>query len=129
MSTDAACEEGFGNIPPQGGPRADCIATAEGLVQRLVLPTSGGCDGRTGVARDGYLRLRPPEHSSAIYCDFTYYGPVSGGKEEVRAKGGNVLEVILSDGELRGSVIAWQRKRHRRVRRGQSLPIVSPSPR
>ena len=31
--------------------------------------------------------------------------------------------------KLRGSVISGQRKRHRRGRRGQSLPMVSPSPR
>ena len=69
MSTDAAYEEGVGQIPSQGGPQADGMETAEGLVRRLVLPTYGGRDGGSGVAGGGDLRLRPPEHSSAIYCD------------------------------------------------------------
>ena len=69
MSTDAAYEEGVGQIPPQGGPQAEGMATAEGSVWKLVLPNSGGCTGGSRVAGDGYLRLRPPEHSSAIYCD------------------------------------------------------------
>ena len=129
ISTDTSYEEGVGQILPQGGLQADGMAIAEGLVRRLVLPTSGVCNGGSGVAGDGYLRLRPPEHSSAIYCDYTYYGPMSGGKAEVRAKGGNAVEGAFSDKELRGSVLAWQRKRHRRVRIVNSLPILSPSPR
>ena len=61
MSPEAAYEEGVGQIPKQGGPQADGMATADGSLQRLVLPTSGGCDVRSRVAGDGYLRLRPPE--------------------------------------------------------------------
>ena len=98
MSTDATYEEGVGQIPPQGGPQADGMATAEGSVRRLVLPTSGGYDRGSGVSGDGDLRLRPPEQSSAIYCDYTYYGPVSGGEAEARAKGGNAVEGTFSDG-------------------------------
>ena len=60
MSPDNTYEEGVGRIPPQGGLKADVTATAEGPVQRLGLPTSGGCDGISGVAGDGDLRLRPP---------------------------------------------------------------------
>ena len=41
MSNDAAFEEVVGQIPPQGGPQADGMATAEGLVWRTILPTSG----------------------------------------------------------------------------------------
>ena len=69
MSPDAAYEEGVGWIPPQGGPQADRVATAESLGWRLVLTTSGGCDDGSGVAGDEDLRLRPPEYISAIYCD------------------------------------------------------------
>ena len=69
MSTDATYQEGVGKIAPQGSPQADGMATAEGSVRRLVLYTSGGCDGVSGVTGDGDLRLRPPENSSAIYCN------------------------------------------------------------
>ena len=69
MSTDATYQEGVGKIAPQGGPQADGMATTEGLVLRLVITTSGGCDGVIGVEGDGDLRLRLPEHSSAIYCN------------------------------------------------------------
>ena len=69
MDPDAAHELGVGQIPPQGGPQADGMATAKGLVRRLGLPTSGVCDGGSGVAGDGDLNIRPPEHSSAIYCN------------------------------------------------------------
>ena len=49
-SPDTTYEEGVGQIPLQGGPKADGTATAEGLVQRMGLPTSGGCDGGIWVA-------------------------------------------------------------------------------
>ena len=69
MGPDAAHEEGIGRIPPQGGPQADGAETAEGVGWRLVLPPARGCDGG-GVFEGGRdLRLLPPEHSSAIYCD------------------------------------------------------------
>ena len=35
MGPDTANSEGFGRIPPQGGPHADGTATAEGMGQRL----------------------------------------------------------------------------------------------
>ena len=60
MSPGTTNEEGVGRIPPQGVLQADRTATAEGSVQRLCLPNSGGCNGRSGVAGDGDLRLRPP---------------------------------------------------------------------
>ena len=45
------------------------MATAEGAGQRLDLTPTGGCDVGGGVARGGDLRLPPPEHSGAIYCE------------------------------------------------------------
>ena len=97
MSPDAAYEEGVGRILPQGGPQADFTANAEGLVWRLVLPTSRGCNVRSGLAVGGYLRIRPPEYSIAIYFDQNYYGPVSGVKAEPRAKGDNAVGVTFID--------------------------------
>ena len=69
MSPDAAYEEGVGSIPPQVGPQDDRTETTEGLGRRLGLPTSQEQDGGSGVAGYGDLRLRPPEHSSAVYGD------------------------------------------------------------
>ena len=69
MGTDAAHEEGAGQIPPQIGPQDNGAATAEGAGQRLGLPPAGGCDGRGGFAGSGDLHIPPPEHSCAVYCD------------------------------------------------------------
>ena len=38
-------------------------------------------------------RLLPPEHGSAIYCDWAYYGPVYGGEAEAGAEGDNAAAV------------------------------------
>ena len=91
QGSDTAHEEGVGRIPPQGGPQADGSETMEGTVQRLGLPPSGGCHGGDRFAGCGDLRLPPQEHFRAVYCDWAYYGPVSGGEAEARAKGGNAV--------------------------------------
>ena len=52
----------------------------EGEGSRLVLPPSGVCDGGGGFDRGRDLHIPSPEHSNAIYCDWGYYVPVSGGK-------------------------------------------------
>ena len=96
MGPGAAYEEGVGRIPPQDGPQADGTKTTEGAGRRLGLPPAGGFDGGGGFTGGGYLRLPPPEHSSAIYREQAYYGPVSGGEAEARAKGGN--EVVGTGG-------------------------------
>ena len=69
MGPDAAHEYDVGRIPPQGGLQADGAATTEGAGLRLDLPPTGGCDVGGVFAGGGDLRLLPPEHSSAIYCD------------------------------------------------------------
>ena len=42
MDPDAAHEEDFGGIPPQGAPQADREATAEWMGRRMSLTISGG---------------------------------------------------------------------------------------
>ena len=37
------------------------------------------------------MSIPPPEYSSAIYYDWTYYEPVYGRKAEARAKGGHAV--------------------------------------
>ena len=91
MGPDTAHEEVVGRVPPQVGPQADRAATAEWARQRMVLPPAAGCDGRGGFAGGVDLSLPPSEHSSTIYCDQAYYGYVSSGKAEARAKGGNAV--------------------------------------
>ena len=66
---DTAYAEGTGRIPPKGGLQSDGGATAEGTGQRLGLPPYLGCNGRGGVTGGGDLRLLPPEHRIAIYCE------------------------------------------------------------
>ena len=80
MGNDVTYEEVVEKIPPQGVLQADGEATAEGAVQRLGLPPSGGGNGVGGLAGGGDIRLLPTEQISAIYCDYAYCGPVSGGK-------------------------------------------------
>ena len=91
MGPDAAYEEGIGRIPPQSVPQADGTAAVEGAGKRLGLPPYGGCDGGGGVAGVGDLRLLSPEHSSAIYCNYDHYRPVSSSQMEARGKDGNAV--------------------------------------
>ena len=56
-----------------------------------IYPPTGGCDGGGGFTGGGDLRLPPPEHSCTVYCDNADYGPMSGGKVEAKAKGGNKM--------------------------------------
>ena len=60
MGPGAANEEGVGRIPPQGGPQADGVTTAEGKGLRLGLLPAGRFDGGGGFAGGGYLRLPTP---------------------------------------------------------------------
>ena len=89
MGPDTPHEEVFGRIPPQGGPQAERVETAEGKGQRLGLPPTGGYYGGDGISGSGDLRLLPPEHSPTVYCNQANYGPVSGISSETGAKVGN----------------------------------------
>ena len=91
MGPDATHEEGIGGIPLWGSPQDDGATTAESSVWRLGLTPAGGCDGGGGFSGGGDLRLPPPEHSSAIYCNKDYYGNMSRRKSESRAKCGNAM--------------------------------------
>ena len=91
MGPDAAHEDIFGRIPPQGGPQDDGEATMKRTGRMMGLPPSGGCDGRGGLAGDGELHLPTPEHSCKVYCDQDNYGPVSSGKTEAGAKDGSEM--------------------------------------
>ena len=61
------------------------METAEGTGRRKGLTPTGGCDVGGGAVGGGDLRLPPPKHRGAIYCDYAHYGPVYGGKAEARA--------------------------------------------
>ena len=67
MVHDAAHEEVFGWITPQGGPQADREATMERMGRRVGLTPSGGCNDRGGLAGSGDFRLPPLDHSCAVY--------------------------------------------------------------
>ena len=41
----------------------------------------------------GYLHSLPPEHSRTVYFNQANYGPVSGRKMDIGAKGGNKMVV------------------------------------
>ena len=69
MGPDIAYAEGVRRFPPKGGLQTDGTETTEGAGQRLGLPPTRGCVGGGGFAGGGDLRLPPPEHGGAIYCD------------------------------------------------------------
>ena len=79
--------EGFGRIPPQGGPQSDREATSERMGRSMGIPPSGGRGGGGRTTGGGELRLLPPEHSCTVYCCQDHYGPVSGGRAEAGIKG------------------------------------------
>ena len=62
-------EEDVGRIPLQGGLQADGPETTERAIRRLGLPLAGGCDSGGEFEGGGDLRLLPPEHIIAVYCD------------------------------------------------------------
>ena len=74
--------EGFGRIPPQGGPQADEESTLERTGRSKGLSHTVGRYGGGGIAGGGELRLPPPEHICTVYCDYDHYGTVSGGGAE-----------------------------------------------
>ena len=92
----------------QGGLQAHGAATKEGVRWRMGLPPTGGCNGGGGFAGGGDLLILLPEHSSAIYCNSAYYGPVYGGEVEARDKGGNTMVVtqgFVFVGDADGSLV------------------------
>ena len=84
--------EGFGQIPPQGGPKDDREVTSAREVRHVGIPPAGARDGGGVNAGGGDLHLPPIEQGCTFYCYQDHYGPVSGGREETRSKG--VQEVV-----------------------------------
>ena len=73
------------------------------------LSLGGGSDDRGGIARGGYIRLQPPEHSRTVYYNQAHYVPVSGGGVDDGVKVGQAVVgsghngfVGDADGGLRG---------------------------
>ena len=74
---DTVYWEGFGNITPQGGPKADEKATFERTGWSKGLPPSGEGNGGDRTAGGGDLCIPPPEHSRKVYYNQACYGLVS----------------------------------------------------
>ena len=53
----------------------------------MVIFPAGGHDSGGWIVGVGDLRLPPPEHSCAVYCNRDHYGSVSGGGAEAGVKG------------------------------------------
>ena len=86
------------------------------------LPPTGGYNGGGGFAGGGDLLILLPEHSSAIYCNSAYYGPVYGGEVEARDKGGNTMVVtqgFVFVGDADGSLVGGGDKQDRDCDRRQ----------
>ena len=60
VGCDTAHWEGFGNIPPQGGPQDDVEATLESTGRSMGISPTIGRDGGGGISGGGDLHLPPP---------------------------------------------------------------------
>ena len=60
VGNDTMHWEGFGQIPPQGGPKADRETTPERTGLWMGVSPTGGTDGGGRITRVGYLCLPPP---------------------------------------------------------------------
>ena len=67
LGNETADLEGFGRIPPQGGPWDDKETNLERTGRCMVVSPTGGRDGGGGITRAGDLRLPPPEHNHTVY--------------------------------------------------------------
>ena len=95
MGDNATHWEGVGRIPPHGGPQSDREETLEKEGHGVDILPSGGCDGRSGTARGGDLRILPPEHGCTAHFDQAHYESVSGGGAETGAKD---IKVVVGTG-------------------------------
>ena len=57
------CWEGFGKIPPQGGPKYDGEETSERTGQSMGISPTRGHYGRGGIGGGGDLSIPLPEHN------------------------------------------------------------------
>ena len=73
--------EEFGRIPPQGGPKADGMATTDEYCWEVGVSPAGKGDVGGGVTGGGDLRLLLPEHSCTVHCNHAHYVPMSSGRE------------------------------------------------
>ena len=87
MGNDTVHWEGFGQIPPQGGPQADRETTSKRTGRWMGVSTAEGSDVRGSITGGRYLSLPPKEYSCTVHCNQDYYGPVSGSIVEARVKG------------------------------------------
>ena len=60
------------------------------------IPPAGVCDGGGGTVGGGDLSIPPLEHSRTVYCDKSYYGPISGGGLEAGFKG---VQAVVRTGQ------------------------------
>ena len=97
-SNDNAHREGFGSVPPQGGPQADRETTSERTGRRMGVSPAGGSNGGRGIAGGVDIRLPPTEHSFTVHCNKAHYGLVSGSSAEAGVKGGQSVVVAGQNG-------------------------------
>ena len=67
MGDDDMHREGVGRIPQHGGPKADRETTLDREGWNVDIPPAGGCNGGSGTAGSGNLRLLPPLHLCAVH--------------------------------------------------------------
>ena len=89
--------DGFGRIPPQGGPQADGEATLTRKGRLMGVPPTGGRDVGGGTSGGGYLCLPLSEHIFTFYCYQAHYVPVSCGGVEAGVKG---YQAVVGSGRI-----------------------------
>ena len=89
--------EVFGQIPPQGGLKADRKTTLDRMGLWMDVSPTGGCDGGIRITGGGDLRLPYPEHIHTVNCDHAHYGPEFGNGA---ADGVNCGQVVVEAGQF-----------------------------
>ena len=76
---DTTHQEGFVQIPPQGGLQAHMEKNLERKGRLMAVSPYGGIHCGGGIKGGGDLHLSQPQHSHTVHNNQAHYGPVSGG--------------------------------------------------
>ena len=80
-------QDDAGRISPPGDLTTDGLEADTAGGWDLLVPTSGGSNGRIGIGGGGELRHQPPKHILTVHRNQTHYGSVNNGGLVPRSTG------------------------------------------